>query len=281
MGSVLIIVWRESLEAALVIGILYAYLARAGTPGAMRYLAGGVAAGIGLSAALAYVSLKIQSELQGQALAYFQMSILFVAGALITQMVLWMDRHGRHMRAHLEGSLGQALATRNLWGVGTVAALAVAREGAEMVMFLYGLGLEHGAHAATNLLAGSAMGFVLALATAWILSRGIRGLSYRTFFRVTGVLLLFLAAGLLVSGVNSLIQMGVVSPIIQPVWNSSWLLSNHSTIGRVISSFTGYSAEPSLAAVIAYCAYWSLILGWRRYRSHALPVPQPSRAASR
>ena len=266
MGSVLIIVWRESLEAVLVIGILYAYLARAGSTKAKAYLAGGVLVGVALSALLAYVSLTIQSELQGRALAYFQASIIFSAGALITQMVLWMDKHGRHMRAQLEGSLGQALAARNMLGVSTVAALAVAREGAEMVMFLYGLGLEHGTHAVANLLIGSAAGFALALATAWILSRGIRWLSYRRFFQVTGILLLILAAGLFVSGVNRLIQMGVVSPIIQPVWNSSWLINNNSSIGQIIASFTGYSAKPSLAAVIAYFAYWALILGWRKYR---------------
>ncbi|MHB1951660.1 MAG: FTR1 family iron permease, partial [Acidiferrobacteraceae bacterium] len=279
MGSVLIIVWRESLEAVLVIGILYAYLARSRVPKAMAYLTAGVVAGVGLSALLAYASLKIQSELQGQALAYFQTSILFVAGALITQMVLWMDKHGRDMRARLEGSLGRALGARNLLGVAIVAALAVAREGSEMVMFVYGLGLEHGTHAVAHVLEGSAAGFAAALATAWVLSRGIRGLSYRRFFSVTGILLLVLAAGLFVSGVNRLIQMGVVSPIIQPVWNSSWLISNRSSTGQILASFTGYSATPSLAAVIAYAAYWVAVLGWRRFRER-VHLGRPSEAGS-
>jgi len=270
MGSVLIIVWRESLEAVLVIGILYAYLKRAGGQGALGYLAGGVLAGIALSIALAYASLRIQSELQGQALAYFQAGILFVAAVLITQMVLWMDKHGRHMRRHLEQSLDQAIASKSLLGAAIVAALAVAREGAEMVMFLYGLGLAHGQHVLANLLIGSALGLVLALMTAWAVARGIRGLNYRTFFRATGVLLLLLAAGLLVTGVNRLIQMGAVSPIVQPVWNSSWLLSDSSTVGRVVASFTGYSARPSLSAVAAYLGYWIVVLGWRRYRTRGV-----------
>ena len=267
MINVLIIVWRESLEAVLIIGILYTYLTRTGALGARRYLTVGVLAGIGLSAVLAYASLRIQSELQGQALAWFQTSILFVAAALITQMVLWMDRHGRHMRRELEARMGQALARQNLVGVAVVAALAVAREGAEMVMFLYGLGLEHGAHAEWNLIVGSAAGLVLALATAWAVSRGIRGLNYRSFFRVTGVLLLVLAAGLFVSGINRLIQMGVLSPIVEPLWNSGWLLNDNSSVGRLVAAFTGYSARPSLAAVGAYFGYWIAVASWRRYRT--------------
>lgn len=269
MVNVLVIVWRESLEAVLVIGILYAYLQRAGAVGARRALTFGVLAGIGLSTALAYASLRIQSDLQGQALAWFQAAILFIAAALITQMVFWMDRHGRHMRRELEARLGHALETQNLAGVAVVAALAVAREGAEMVMFLYGLGLERGAHAQWNLLVGSAAGFALALLTAWAVGRGIRGLNYRSFFRVTGALLLVLAAGLFVSGVNRLIQMGVLSPLVEPVWNSGWLLNDNSSVGRVVAAFTGYSARPSLAAVLAYLGYWAAVVGWRWYRASA------------
>lgn len=279
MGSVLIIVWRESLEAVLVVGILYAYLKRVGGTGAMRYLAAGVLAGIGLSVALAYVSLKIQSELQGQALAYFQASILFVAAGLITQMVLWMEKHGRHMRRTLEHSLGHAMASKRLFGAAIVAALAVAREGAEMVMFLYGLGLAHGQHVLTHLMLGSFFGLGLALLTAWAVARGIRGLNYRLFFRTTGGLLLVLAAGLTVTGVNRLIQMGVLSPLIQPIWNSSWLLNDESTLGHVVASFTGYSAHPSLSAVLAYLGYWGVVLGWRWYRARVFvsssPAPTP------
>lgn len=276
MGSVLIIVWRESLEAVLVVGILYAYLKRVGGARALRYLAAGVLGGIALSVALAYASLKIQSELQGQALAYFQAGILFVAAGLITQMVLWMDRHGRHMRRTLEQNLSHAMASGSLLGAATVAALAVAREGAEMVMFLYGLGLAHGQHVLTNLLFGSLAGLGLALLTAWAVARGIRGLNYRTFFRTTGALLLVLAAGLTVTGVNRLIQMGVLSPVIQPLWNSSWLLSDDSTAGHVVASFTGYSAHPSLSAVLAYAAYWGLVLGWRRYRARLILSGSPA-----
>jgi len=280
MGSVLFIVWRESIEAVLVIGILYAYLLRfAGTRRSLMYLWGGVSTGIAVSILLALATLGIQSELSGEQLQYFQTSMLFIAAVLMTQMVLWMSKYGHTLKRTLEADMNKALGSGSLFGVALIALLAVAREGSETVLYVYSLGLEH-AGGMTSLLAMAALGFALALATAWGVSKGARFLSYKIFFRVTTVILLFSAAGLLVSGMSNLIGMGLVPSIVQPVWNTSFILNSGSRVGGIVSALTGYRSQPSLMLVLVYVLYWSITLLWIRWRRHELrSVNDTGRAA--
>lgn len=257
MGNALFVVWRESIEAMLVIGILYAWLKRNPAPGGLRALWLGVGSGVGLAALLGWAMLAAQDELSGQALEWFQTAILFVAAALITQMVLWMARHGRHLKGQLEAGLARA-AERGSWlGIATISALAIAREGAETVIFLYGLGLEEGA--AGNLTLGALAGFVLAGLTAWAASRGLRFLSPRRFFQITGLLLLVFAAALLVAGAERLIGMGWLPTLIEPLWDSSLLLDDATPGGRLFASLVGYRAQPSLMLLLIYVGYWSCV----------------------
>ncbi len=280
MGSVLFIVWRESIEAVLVIGILYAYLLRLGaTRRGFAYLWVGVTAGIGVSVLLALATLGIQSELRGQQLQYFQTSMLFIAAVLMTQMVLWMNKHGRTLKRTLEADMNRAISSGRLIGVALIALLAVAREGSETVLYVYSLGLER-AGGMSSMLAMAALGFLLALATAWGVSKGARFLSYKIFFRITTVILLFSAAGLLVSGMSNLIGMGLLPSIVQPVWNTSAVLNSGSRIGGVVSALTGYRSQPSLMLVIAYLLYWSVTIGWILSRRQVRSVEAISKVAA-
>jgi high-affinity iron transporter len=146
MGSTLFIVWRESVEAMLVVGILHSWLKfnAAGAAG-QRALGLGVISGIGLAGLLGWIMVAAQDELSGAALEWFQTGMLMVAAGLIAQMVLWMRRHGAGMRKTLHQDLSTAMQRSGLWGIATVAALAIAREGAETAVFLYGVSLEPGA----------------------------------------------------------------------------------------------------------------------------------------
>lgn len=256
MGNALFVVWRESIEAMLIVGILYAWLRRNPAPGGVRALwLGG--AGVGLALLLGWAMLAAQDELSGQALEWFQTAILFVAAALITQMVLWMTRHGREMKGQLEAGLARA-AQRDSWiGIATISALAIAREGAETVIFLYGLGLEQSA--GSGLAAGALAGFVLAAVTAWAAARGLRFLDQRRFFQITGLLLLIFAAALLVSGAERLIGMGWLPALIEPLWDSSLLLDDATPGGRLFASLVGYRAQPSLMLLLIYVGYWSAV----------------------
>ena len=255
MGNALFIVWRESAEAMLVVGILYAWLRkRPDAAVGMRYLWGGVAVGAALAIGLALVMLGIASSLSGNELDYFELGMMLVASALIVQMVFWMRRHGRTFKRHLEDSMAENARHANWWGLLIVVALAVGRETAEAVVFLYGLGAEKGgiAHLPIVLVLGIAAAF----ATFWLLQQGTRFLSWRVFFRVSEILLLLLAGALLVSGVERLIALGVVPDIGDPLWNTTWLLDDSSRLGGLVASFTGYRARPALLPIAALAVYW-------------------------
>ena len=263
MLNALIVIFRESLEAMLVIGVLLAWIARQPEPATLkRGLWLGVAAGIALALALGFATFAAQSQLAGEALEKFQVGMVLFAAALIVQMVLWMHRHGRHMKRELEAQAGRAVGAL---GIGAVAALAVAREGAETVIFLYGLGLESGGDRVALLAAGLA-GFALAAATGWLVARGARFLSFRALFAASEILLLVIASSLLTAGVDRMIGLDWLPPLLDPVWDSSALLDDGSTAGRLLADFAGYRARPSASLLLAAAAFWSFVV-WRLGRA--------------
>src|SRR5206468_7627384 len=254
MGNALFIVWRESAEAMLVVGILYAWLKR--RPDArigLRYLWGGVAAGVGLALALAIVMLGVASVLSDEGLEYFQLAMMLIAAALIVQMVFWMRRHGRTFKKELEAGMQEKAAAANWWGMLAVVAIAVGRESAETVVFLYGLSAEQ--QGIARLLIVVPVGLGLALLTFWALQQGSRFLTWRTFFRVSEVLLLLLAGALLVSGLEKSIALGIVPPLVDPLWDSTRILDDSSRVGGLIAALTGYRARPAPLPPIVLLAY--------------------------
>jgi high-affinity iron transporter len=271
VGNALFIVWRESAEALLVVGILFAWLRkRPDAAVGMRYLWGGVAAGVGLALALALVMLGIASSLSGNGLEWFQIAMMLIASGLIVQMVFWMRRHGRTFKRDLETDMARNASTANWWGLLVVVALAVGRETAETVVFLYGLSVDKGGIA--NLPIVLILGLGAAFVTFWVLQQGSRLLSWRVFFRMSEILLLLLAGALLVSAIEKLIALDVVPALVDPVWNTSALLDDSGRIGGLIASFTGYRARPALSPLIVLTAYWALVLIFLR-RSSARLAP--------
>ena len=269
MGSTVFIVWRESVEAMLVVGILHSWLKFNDVGGAgLRALWLGVACGVGLAGVLGWVMVAAQGELSGQALEWFQIGMLLAAAALIVQMVLWMRRQGSRMRQNLHQNLALAVQRSGLIGIASVTALAIAREGAEAAVFLYGASLESGG--AASLVAGAALGFGLAALTAWALGRGLRFLDYRRFFLVSGWMLLMFAVALLVSAVDRLVGAGLLPALVDPLWDTSWLLDDGRRLGSVLAALLGYRARPSLMLVIVYVAYWvAMVRATRPARGHA------------
>ncbi len=262
MGQVLFVVWRESVEALLVIGILYAWL-RQGDAAAQRglpYLWLGVALGglaaLGLGASLVGAG----NALSGDQQALFQAAMMFIACALMVQMVFWMKQHGRMLKKNMEAALEQRAERAQWWGIAILAALAVAREGSETVIFLYGLGVGQSAQMLPAELSGVLLGIALALLTFYILQLGSTVLSWRHFFFITEIVLLFLACGLLQSGLDILIGLEKIPSGPDPLWNSTGLLNNASPLGSLVSTLTGYRAQPSLTNVLVYLAYWGMIV---------------------
>jgi high-affinity iron transporter len=261
MGQVLFIVWRESVEALLVVGILYAWLkngdadARRGIP----YLWAGVAAGLLAAVALGAALVGFTEELSGDAQDYFQTGMVLVACVLIVQMVLWMKQHGRSMKRDMEASLQKSKQDANWWGVTLLVALAIAREGSETVIFLYGLGFGQSGHVDPMQYLAVAIGLALAFLTFYLLQLGGKIFSWRLFFRVTEIMLLFLAAGLFETGVDKLIDKEILPVVMNQVWNTSWLLDDSSTFGSLVATLTGYRAHPAGMNLIAYAVYWAVV----------------------
>ncbi|MCP3721979.1 FTR1 family iron permease [Paraburkholderia sp. CNPSo 3272] len=261
MGQVMFIVWRESVEALLVVGILYAWLkngdadARRGVP----YLWGGVALGIVAAIALGAALVGFTEVLSGDAQDYFQTGMVLVACVLIVQMVLWMKQHGRTLKREMEESLEKSTRDANWWGVTILVALAIAREGSETVIFLYGLGFGQSGHVDASQYLAVLIGLALAFLTFYLLQLGGKVFSWRHFFRITEIMLLFLGAGLFQTGVDKLIDKEILPTIVDQVWNSSAILDDSSTFGSLVATLTGYRAHPALMNLIAYAVYWLVV----------------------
>lgn len=263
MGNAFFVVWRESLEAFLIAGILFAWLQANDDSGrGKRALYAGLLAGTGLALLLGWALVSVQDELAGNTLEAFQIGMLLVATGLIAQMVLWMRKHGRQIKARLHADLSQAVQRSGFLGVAVVAALAVAREGAETAIFLYGLSQEGRLN---DLLLGASTGFVAAALSAWIAARGLRLLNIGLLLRVSSILLLVIASALLVTATDRLIGAGWLPGLIDPLWDSSLLIDDASGGGKLFADLIGYRARPALTVLLAYLAYWALVLlGWRR-----------------
>ena len=182
MGNAFFVVLRESLEAFLIAGILFAWLQANDSSGRGKHaLYAGLMAGVGLAIVLGWALIGVQDELTGNALEAFQIGMLVVAAGLIAQMVLWMRKHGRQIKVRLHADLSQAAEHSGYFGVAVVAALAVAREGAETVIFLYGLSQEG---RIVDLIVGATGGLFGAALTASVATRGLRQLNIGVLLRV-------------------------------------------------------------------------------------------------
>jgi high-affinity iron transporter len=260
LGNVIFIIWRESVEALLVVGILNAWLQKQDNPQARhtghRWLWSGV--GAGLLAALLFggVILFFSEHIDEDAQELYQTIAVLIAAVLIVQMVLWMKRNGRTLKRDLEGALQSAADTSHWWGVFFLALIAVAREGSETVIFLYGTLAAGAGDSVLITCLAIATGFVLAGATYALLQIGSRVLDWRTFFRITEIMLLFLAASLFVSGFDHLASLGYISAPPGKLWDTSFILPDNGPIGGLIAALTGYRARPDVAEVVVYFVYW-------------------------
>ncbi|RTL47401.1 MAG: FTR1 family iron permease [Rhodocyclaceae bacterium] len=272
MGNAFFVVWRESLEAFLIAGILFAWLKANDDSGrGRRALSLGLACGVGLALLLGWALLAIQDELTGNALEAFQTGILVLASGLITQMVLWMRKHGRQIKSKLHTDLSAASKRSGFLGVAVVAALAVAREGAETVVFLYGLAQE-GDMAALTI--GAFTGLLAAAATAWLAVKSLTRLNVGLLLRLSSYLLLILSSALLVSACDRLIGAGWLPPLLDPVWDLSFLLDDTSSAGKLLADFSGFRSRPALTTLITWGGYWVFVFFSFRRSAHFQVAPK-------
>jgi len=258
MLSSLLITLREGLEAALIVGITLAYLARTNNRQGFKpvWLGTGLAVLVSLIAGIViYFS---AGELEGRAEAIFEGIAMLVAAGVLTWMILWMRKQAINIKGHLEAQIKSALQSGSDLGLITLAFVAVVREGIETVLFLFGA--TGVAESLPLSIAGGLIGLAAAILIGYTIYKGTSRLNLSTFFKVTSLLLILFAAGLLAHGMHEFHEAEVVPPVIEHVWDINSILSEQSTFGRFLSALFGYNANPSLIEVITYFSYLAITL---------------------
>jgi high-affinity iron transporter len=275
-GTITFIVWRECVEALLVIGILHAWTAQRGLVDKTRariFLWSGVTAGTATAILLAVVLIGFSHLISGTAQQLWQTLLELVAAGLILQMLFWMRRHGRTLKRDIEAGLSEQASDGHWWGVFTLALVAVAREGSEAVVFVYGTlaSAQSGSSLARAL--AIAAGAAAAAATFAALQYGGRLMSWRHFFNVSGILLMCLAGSLLTTAVDNLEALEYLPELSGRLWDTSHILPDTGIFGGLLSAMTGYRSRPDLLEVIVLAAYWiSITVLFRQ------PAPMSPRA---
>nr|ELR5135495.1 FTR1 family protein [Providencia rettgeri] len=267
MGQVLFVVWRESFEALLVIGIIYAWIKRhPDARNGMKYLWGGVALGLAMSILLALLIYGVFNVLDDTGQSLFMIFMELLACVLIVQMVYWMNKHGSSMKAEIESGINRNDAHHNWWGASLIIAIAIAREGSEIVVFLSSFIMSLTTNNASEFFIEVAGGITIAALTLYAFLLTNRLISWAIFFKVTGVILLFLALSLLLKGVeesaNLLIEYDFAIPefLIYPAWDTTALLDDSGIAGNFISSFFAYRSQPIWLSVITFILYWVIVI---------------------
>lgn len=263
MLATLIIVFREVIEAALVLGIVAA--ATKGVAGRHTWLSLGVLGGVVGAGLVAAFAGTISESLEGVGQEVFNAGVLFVAVLMLAWHNIWMSSHGRELAAEMK-AVGHdvSMGARPLYAVAIVVGMAILREGSEVVLFLYGL--ASGGVGASGLLFGGAIGVVAGAALGFALYFGLLNLSTRHLFSVTSWMILLLAAGMASQGANFLTQAGLLPSLGSAIWDTSAVLPDGGSgfggiIGQTLHTLVGYTARPSGIQLIFYVGTLALIGG--------------------
>lgn len=257
-----VIVFREMLEAGLVVGIVLA--STKGVPRRGRWVLHGLVAGLIGACLVAAFAGRLASLFQGAGQELFNASVLILAVAMLAWHNIWMSSHGRTMATEAR-QLGVAVLAgkKPLAAVAVVCGVAMLREGSEVVLFLYGVAVSGGTSTASMMLGGG-VGLLAGVALAAVVYLGLLSIPVRHLFSVTSVLVTFLAAGLAAQAIAFLQQAGRAQVLTSAVWDSSWLLPEDSLPGRLLHSLIGYTDRPSGAQLVVYGLTIAAILSLTR-----------------
>jgi high-affinity iron transporter len=273
-----LIVFREVLEAALVVGIVMA--GSKGVAGRGLWVGGGIVAGaLGAGVVAAFAS-AIQNAAAGMGQELLNAAILFAAVAMLGWHCIWMGRHGRDIARHMsQVSRAVAEGSRPLYALGIVVGLAILREGSEVVLFLYGIAAGGGV-AALPMLGGGMVGLAGGAGVGVALYAGLMRIPMRYLFAVTTAMIILLAAGMASQGAGFLVQADLLPALGRSLWDTSRILSERSVLGRVLHTLVGYDARPSGVQLLFYATTLLIIgsLTWILGRSHS-PAAPAARAA--
>lgn len=255
--SAFVIALREGIEMTLIVGIVLAYLTQLRAHRAHRWVWLGVVVAAGVSLAFLAILNALDAEFEGATEQIFEGVTMLLAAAFLTWMIFWMVRQARYLKGELQHAVQETLASGGAaWGVCLLVFFAVVREGVETALLLFAAPGE-------GKLLGSVLGLGLAIAIGVLIYAFGRRIHLHTFFRVTGVLLVFFAAGLVTHGIHELVEAGFIGGGPQ-LFDLSATLPDGTGAGAMLRSLLGYSADPTLIEGIAYVAYLALaVVLWR------------------
>lgn len=280
----LLIALREGFEASLVVGILIAYVVKAGRRDVLNKLWLGVGIAVVIPLAVGAILTWGPQTLTYQAQEFIGGSLSLVAAALVTWMIFWMGKHSRDLKRNLESSLDRSLARQSSgWGIVGLAALAVGREGVETALFIWATvqsSIQNNILATT---AGVVVGLILAVLLGWVVYRGARRINLRLFFAVTGYFLILVTAGIASYGVGDLQEAGVLPGIMTHAWDLSAHLPSPTSpvywlyvVGRAIFQI---NLQPTVLQTVAWCVYFVPVVILFAYRTSAGKRPKTAVSA--
>ena len=252
MLAALIIVFREVFEAGLIVGIVLAVTRS--VPRRNRWIGGGVLAGVAAACLVAAFAGVLSQLFEGMGQELFNAAILAIAVIMLTWHNVWMARHGKEIAGEMR-AIGQAVAegSKSLLALAVVVAVAVLREGSEVALFLYGVAASDGG-AAASLTIGALMGLALGVAVCLLTYFGLMRVPPRALFATTTGLITLLAAGMATQAVVFLQRANWLTPLDTVMWDSGWLVSESSIVGRALHTLVGYTDQPTGMQIVIYLA---------------------------
>lgn len=274
MLAAALIVFREVLEAGLIVGIVL--VATEGVRGRGRWIVGGIGAGLLGAALVAAFAQKLSDAFSGSGQDVFNAAILSAAVLMLSWHVLWMSRHARELTSEIT-ALGSSVAKgeRTLFAMAVVVAVAIMREGSEVVLFLYGIAASGGSEPMA-MLWGGLIGVAGGVMLAWLIYRGLLAIPTSALFSVTNVLVALLAAGMAGQAVVHLAKANLLPTLGDEVWDTSALLPDDGLLGRALHTLIGYSDRPMGIQIAAYLAVLALLVALGR----AMHGPRPANVAA-
>ena len=270
-----IITLRETLEAALIVGIILSYLARTKQTRYNFVVYLGIIAGIVVSIIGAFLFVTVAGGFTGRAEEIFEGVATLIGAVLLTTMILWMMKQ-KHIAMELEQKVATELEEAHRLGLFSLVFISVLREGIETVIFLGAASFV----STDNTLLGALAGIIVAIILGYAIFAGSVKINIKKFFNVTSIVLIFFAAGLVAYGIHELQEAGVIPIVIEHVWDinppvnpdgSYPLLHENGYIGSILKGLLGYNGNPSLIEVLSYSVYLVLVFGlWRLERGDQL-----------
>ncbi len=276
MGAAFLVALREGIEATLIISILLAYLKQIGARDRQNLVWWGTGLAIVVSVLVGTVVFAAGAEFEGEAEAVFEGLVTLTAVGVLTWMIFWMRRQGARVKSELQERVDTALLTGG-FALAALAFVAVLREGVETALFIFaaakGTAVDSGGVGSQVI--GATLGLAVAVGIGVLIYRGGLKLNLRSFFRITGLLLIVVAAGLFGFALHELQEAGWLPMLAGTAFDVSSALPDDSGVGGILRAIFGYQANPTWLEVVGWIGYLVIIGGLFLRSSPATPVTQP------